>query len=122
MNRDPVARLNAGEVLQQGRKFIDPDEELLVGNDLVRFVFGFGLVMPASTARALHPFPRIAGSASAMMGFLQISVGAAGSLVLSVVYDGSAFSLGLAMTALAALGAAGYLLLAGGGAPEPEEA
>jgi DHA1 family bicyclomycin/chloramphenicol resistance-like MFS transporter len=86
------------------------------------FVFGFGLVMPASTARALHPFPRIAGTASAMMGFLQISVGAAGSLVLSVVYDGSAFSLGLVMTSLAALGAAGYLLLAGGGAPEPEEA
>ncbi len=90
---------------------------------MMLFVFGFGLVMPASTARALHPFPRTAGSASAMMGFLQISVGAAGSLVLSVVYDGSAFTLGLAMTGLAAMGAAGYLLLAAGGnTPEPEEA
>lgn len=79
---------------------------------MMLFVFGFGLAMPASTARALHPFPRIAGSASAMMGFLQISVGAAGSLALSVVYDGTAFALGLAMTALAALGAAGYLALA----------
>jgi DHA1 family bicyclomycin/chloramphenicol resistance-like MFS transporter len=90
---------------------------------MILFVFGFGLVMPASTARALQPFPRIAGSASAMMGFLQISVGAVGSFVLSVIYDGTAFSLGLAMTGLAALGAAGYLLLvAGGDAPEPEEA
>ncbi|UCH72954.1 MAG: multidrug effflux MFS transporter [Rhodospirillales bacterium] len=90
---------------------------------MMLFVFGFGLVMPSSTALALHPFPRIAGSASAMMGFLQISVGAAGSLALSVVYNGSAFSLGLTMIGMAALGATGYLLLvAGDTAPEPEEA
>ncbi len=90
---------------------------------MMLFLFGFGLVMPASTARALHPFPRIAGSAAAMMGFLQISVGAVGSLLLSVVYDGSAFTLGLAMTGMAALGATGYLLLVpGGDTPEPEEA
>ena len=89
---------------------------------MMLFVFGFGLVMPASSAQALHPFPRIAGSASAMMGFLHIAVGAAGSFVLSVVYDGSAFSLGLAMMGLAAMGAAGYLSLAGSGAPEAGEA
>jgi len=58
-----------------------------------------------------------------MMGFLQISVGAAGSLVLSAVYDGTAFSLGLTMTAVAALGAVGYLVLvAGDHTAEPGEA
>jgi len=81
---------------------------------MMLFIFGFGLAIPASTAQALHPFPRIAGSASAMMGFLQISVGAAGSLVLSAVYDGTAFSLGLTMAAVAALGAVGYLVLVAG--------
>jgi len=90
---------------------------------MMLFIFGFGLAIPASTAQALHPFPRIAGSASAMMGFLQISVGAAGSLVLSAVYDGTAFSLGLTMTAVAALGAVGYLVLVvGDHTAEPGEA
>lgn len=82
------------------------------------FVFGFGLLLPASTASALHPFPRIAGSASAMMGFLQMAVGAAGSLVLSRLYDGSAVSLGLVILAAAAVGAAGFLLLVPAGSAE----
>lgn len=84
------------------------------------FVFGFGLLLPASTASALHPFPRLAGSASAMMGFLQMAVGAAGSLALSNLYDGSAFSLGLVTVALAAAGAAGFLLLVRGGPVEED--
>lgn len=75
------------------------------------FVFGFGLLLPASTASALHPFPRIAGSASAMMGFLQMAVGAAGSFALSRLYDGDAASLGLVILGMAAAGAAGFFLL-----------
>ena len=85
---------------------------------MMLFVFGFGLLMPACTAAALQPFPRIAGSASAMMGFLQMGVGAVGSLVLSQVYDGTAMSLGMVMAVLAALGAAGFLLLAPGAGAE----
>ena len=79
---------------------------------MMLFVFGFGLLIPACTAAALQPFPRIAGSASAMMGFLQMGVGAVGSLMISRIYDGTAMSLGLVMAAMAALGAAGFLLLA----------
>jgi DHA1 family bicyclomycin/chloramphenicol resistance-like MFS transporter len=89
---------------------------------MILFVFGFGLLMPASSSRALHPFPRIAGSASAMMGFLQIAVGAAGSFLLSVLYDGSALMLGLTMIGLAALGSTGYLALASRDEPEADEA
>ena len=79
---------------------------------MMLFVFGFGLFMPGCTAAALQPFPRIAGSASAMMGFLQMGTGAVGSLVLSQIFDGEALSLGLVMAVMAALGAAGFLLLA----------
>ncbi|MCK5622783.1 MAG: multidrug effflux MFS transporter [Alphaproteobacteria bacterium] len=85
---------------------------------MMLFVFGFGLLIPACTAAALQPFPRIAGSASAMMGFLQMGVGAVGSLILSKIYDGTAASLGLVMAMMAALGAAGFLLLAPGRAAE----
>lgn len=78
---------------------------------MMLFVFGFGLLLPSGTAGALHPFPRIAGSASAMMGFLQMAVGAAGSYALSRLYDGSALSLGLLILGLAAAGAAGFELI-----------
>jgi len=82
------------------------------------FVFGFGLLIPACTAAALQPFPRIAGSASALMGFLQMGMGAGGSLIMSRIYDGTAMSLGLVMALMAALGAAGFLLLAPSAAAE----
>jgi len=108
-----LAALTLGAALMTALS-LDLSLARLIGPMMV-FIFGFGLAMPASTARALHPFPRIAGSASAMMGFLQISVGAAGSLVLSTVYDGSAFALGLTMIGAAVLGGTGYLLLASRG-------
>jgi DHA1 family bicyclomycin/chloramphenicol resistance-like MFS transporter len=79
---------------------------------MMLFVFGFGLLIPACTAAALHPFPRIAGSASAMMGFLQMGVGALGSLILSQIHDGTAVPLGLVMVIMAMLGIAGFLFLA----------
>jgi len=85
---------------------------------MVLFVFGFGLLMPSCTAAALHPFPRIAGSASAMMGFLQMGIGAGSSLVISLVYDGAATSLAVVMAIMAVLAGAGFLALA----PAAEEA
>jgi DHA1 family bicyclomycin/chloramphenicol resistance-like MFS transporter len=87
---------------------------------MMLFVFGFGLMIPACTAAALQPFPRIAGSASALMGFLQMGIGAVGSLVMSRIYDGTAMSLGQVMATMAALGAAAFLLLAPSAAAEDE--
>lgn len=91
---------------------------LRVIGPMMLFVFGFGLLMPSCTAAALHPFPRIAGSASAMMGFLQMGMGAAASLLVAAMFAGSALSVGLAMVAAAVLGAAGFIILA---APEETE-
>ena len=39
------------------------------------FSFGIAFVMPAMTAAALDSFPRSAGAAASMMGFLQMSFG-----------------------------------------------
>lgn len=78
---------------------------------MMLFVFGFGLLIPASTAAALQPFPRIAGSASAMMGFLQMGTGAACGMVLSGIFTGTALSVALIMAILAAVGAVVFLLL-----------
>ena len=54
------------------------------------------------------------------MGFLQMGIGAVGSLVMSRIYDGTAMSLGQVMATMAALGAAAFLLLAPSAAAEDE--
>ncbi len=49
------------------------------------YAFGLPFLMPAMTTAALAPFPRIAGSAASMMGFMQMGsgllVGSLGALV-----------------------------------------
>ena len=39
------------------------------------YAFGIAFVVPAMSTAALAPFPRIAGAAAALMGFLQMSAG-----------------------------------------------
>ena len=41
------------------------------------YAFGIAFVLPGMTTAALAPFPRIAGSASSMMGFIQMGSGLA---------------------------------------------
>ena len=49
----------------------------------------YGLVLPQATAGALAPFPIIAGTASALMGFTQMVVGSAVNALSSVWFDGT---------------------------------
>lgn len=66
---------------------------------------GMGLVLPNAMASALKPFPHIAGTASALMGFLQMSISAAATAVMgALLVDSPApmihFMLGLSLIAL----------------------
>jgi len=54
------------------------------------YAVGAGLVMPSGMAGALGPHPRVAGLASALLGFLQMGGSAAYSIAVSLLYDGSA--------------------------------
>jgi DHA1 family bicyclomycin/chloramphenicol resistance-like MFS transporter len=65
---------------------------------------GAGLVMSNAFAGAIGPFPRQAGAASALSGFLQMSVAALAGLAVGHFFDGTA----RAMTAAIAL--AGLLI------------
>jgi MFS transporter, DHA1 family, multidrug resistance protein len=49
------------------------------------FVTGLGVFLPTAVAAALMPFPRMAGSAAAMLGFLQMADGALGTVAVSVL-------------------------------------
>ncbi|PTM39486.1 multidrug effflux MFS transporter [Bosea sp. 124] len=66
-------------------------------------LFGMGLINPLGTAVALQPFGRRAGSASALLGFLQMSSAAIGSTVASVLPFPAATSLAIVMTVAAVL-------------------
>ena len=69
-------------------------------------VAGLGLVFPNATALALADHPRVAGSASGLLGVLQFIVGAAAAPLVGV--GGTATALPMALT-IAVLGAGGVL-------------
>ncbi len=54
---------------------------------------GDGLSQPAAMAAALSIYPRLAGTASGLMGFLQMTVAALGSFVVALLPHDSALGL-----------------------------
>lgn len=53
------------------------------------YTAGVGLVMPNSMAGAIGPFPTMAGAASALLGFSQMTVAALVGIAVGAAFDGS---------------------------------
>jgi MFS transporter, DHA1 family, multidrug resistance protein len=53
------------------------------------FAFGLGFVLPNATAGAIGPFPRMAGLASAVLGFVQLTGSALYAIAVSHLEDGT---------------------------------
>jgi DHA1 family bicyclomycin/chloramphenicol resistance-like MFS transporter len=51
------------------------------------FAFGLGFVLPNAVAGAIGPFPRMAGLASAVLGFVQLTGSALYAVCVSQFYD-----------------------------------
>ena len=64
-------------------------------------IFCFGLIAPNGTGRALEPFSRNAGSASALLGFMQMAAGACTSALVSRFHNGTALPMAVVMTSCA---------------------
>ncbi len=60
-------------------------------------MFGVGLVLPNSTAVALSGHPRIAGSASALLGAMQMAMGSIAGWIAGELFDGSTLTLAASM-------------------------
>lgn len=83
----------------------------ILGPMMVYFL-GFGLILPNCIAGALQPFPRVAGSASATMGFIQMACGALSSIIAALVYQGSGMGpFGWLLIGLSCLAALNFILL-----------
>jgi DHA1 family bicyclomycin/chloramphenicol resistance-like MFS transporter len=69
------------------------------------FMAGAGFLLPNAMARAIGPFPEMAGLASGLLGFGQLAVAAVAGIIASAVYDGTAVPMmtALALTAMASL-------------------
>lgn len=77
----------------------------------VFFTLGNGFVQPAAMAGAIAPFPKLAGTASAVMGFLTQSTGAIAGYVVVRLYDNSPIPMTLAIAAASVGMFASYRLL-----------
>ncbi len=95
---------------------------LTVMGPVALFVFALALVLPSSFTGAMAPFPHIAGSASAMLGFLQFGGGIVGSLIVAALGD-PVFGMATVIAAMPIVGAVCYLILnrVGGAGQVPAE-
>lgn len=71
------------------------------------FMFGTGFIFPNVMVISIEPYPHMAGTASALMGALQMGTGASFGLVLGQIHDGTQMPLCWLM----ALAAAGCLAI-----------
>ncbi|MDZ4735339.1 MAG: multidrug effflux MFS transporter [Rhodospirillaceae bacterium] len=88
----------------------DPSVVTIVGPTIV-FMIGVGLTMPSAYAGALIPFPRAAGAASSLVGFIQMSFAALVGLGIGHVYDETALPMAGAMALVAGGAALAYWLI-----------
>lgn len=80
------------------------------------YLVGLGFLSPNTTAIAIEPFTRNAGTASALMGSMQMAAGALGSALVSIFHTGTALPMAALMltSAVVSLGLqAGYRRLEG---------
>jgi DHA1 family bicyclomycin/chloramphenicol resistance-like MFS transporter len=81
---------------------------------LALFLFATGLNLPCAMAGAIGPFPRVAGTASALMGFIQMATGATVGIAVGRSHDGSTVPTALAVCATTwTLAAAFHLVVRG---------
>ena len=76
-------------------------------------MFATGLIQPSAMAGAIGPFPRIAGTASSLLGFVQFATGALVGFLVGRLHDGTALPMTLAIGACAWGTFFAYHLLAG---------
>lgn len=77
------------------------------------FLIGTGLAMPNAMASAIGPFPQMAGAASALLGFTQMTVAAGVGIAVGHSGDGTALGMMLAIASVSVAGLLSFLFLFG---------
>jgi DHA1 family bicyclomycin/chloramphenicol resistance-like MFS transporter len=77
---------------------------------MMAYAAGVGLVMPATTAAAIGPYPEKAGAASSVLGFIQMCLAAAVGATVAHILDGTAQPMATAI-AICGVGTLASILL-----------
>jgi DHA1 family bicyclomycin/chloramphenicol resistance-like MFS transporter len=85
------------------------------------FMLGNGFVQPNATAGALQPFPHIAGSASALIGFIQFASGALAGVLMGHLYNDSARPVATMICLFSLAAALGHILARRAGRRAPAQ-
>ncbi len=72
---------------------------------------GVGLVVPVATAKAMAPFPRSAGNAASLLGFVRMGVAALGTVAMSVLHEGTVLDIPIVFLALSGVAIATFFVL-----------
>ncbi len=88
-----------------------PEQVMSIVFPMMIFMLGVGLVMPQSMAGALADYPHMAGSASGLLGFTQMSVAGLVGVAVGHSYDGTPVAMALAIAVTGLLSLVVYLSL-----------
>lgn len=66
---------------------------LAIMGPMAVYLFGNGIITPVCFAAAVGPFPKLAGTASALLGFTQLVVAAVAGQIVLRLYNGTTFPL-----------------------------
>jgi len=86
------------------------------------YLFAMGIVAPHATAAAMHPFPKIAGVISSLVGGMQTGGGGLSGSLTGALYDHTAHPMGGVMCAMGILAFAAYEVARRSGGHESGEA
>jgi DHA1 family bicyclomycin/chloramphenicol resistance-like MFS transporter len=101
----------AGAALEAGFVFAGVSAVWALCGAMSVYSFGAGFVFPNSQAGAVAPFPDRAGSASALNGFMQMTLAALLGVLAMQIYDGSAIPMAIFVIVFAAAAVPPYVLL-----------
>ena len=77
--------------------FLQPENFWLIVTMLFFYLSTIGMIMPNATALAMKPFEKNAGSASALLGFIQMGLGALATVVTGFLNIKTAFPMSVSM-------------------------
>jgi DHA1 family bicyclomycin/chloramphenicol resistance-like MFS transporter len=91
---DPLLRLGAVALAVCGtavgaQAWLGFDSALAIGVPFFFWMMALPLVVPQATTGALTPFPMLAGTASSVLGFLQLSASTSAGTLAGAFYDGT---------------------------------
>ncbi len=111
-----LAALLAGGLLMLAPIMAGIVDPVLIVAPMMVLMVGFGMALPNLLAGAMHPFPAIAGAASALLGFAQMSGAAVGSVLVALFYDETALPMAATIFAMTAVAATAFVFLVRGAA------